>query len=174
MLGGILAVNLAKAGFALLLLAAGDDWSVDLNEIVPAYYSFSPSDPKTRWDLFVKHCDSDVVNDHSEYLTWSTIGGGAYVGLDPRENALVHQTNNALCGGQDLFNWCLTGGFQGVWPLNTVTFPTLSTSRSSRCVLEAGRALCSFDRLIYTIHQTSFPGTLKSTGADLDAMAETS
>jgi len=57
--GGPLAANLAKAGFKVLLLEAGEDTSADYNSQVPCFHAFASEDPEQRWDFFVRHYASD-------------------------------------------------------------------------------------------------------------------
>jgi len=57
--GGPLAANLAKAGFKVLLLEAGEDTSTNYNSQVPCFHAFASEDPEQRWDFFVRHYTSD-------------------------------------------------------------------------------------------------------------------
>jgi choline dehydrogenase len=56
--GGPLAANLAKAGFRVLVLEAGDDAGADYNSQVPCFHAFASEDPELRWDFFVRHYGS--------------------------------------------------------------------------------------------------------------------
>jgi choline dehydrogenase len=57
--GGPLAANLARAGFKVLVLEAGDDAGADYNSQVPCFHAFASEDPEMRWDFFVRHYCSD-------------------------------------------------------------------------------------------------------------------
>ena len=58
--GGPLAANLAKAGFTVLLLEAGDDAGPDnYNCQVPCFHAFASEDDALKWDFFVRHYSSD-------------------------------------------------------------------------------------------------------------------
>jgi choline dehydrogenase len=57
--GGPLAANLARAGFTVLLLEAGEDEGEDYNCQVPCFHAFASEDEKLRWDFFVRHYASD-------------------------------------------------------------------------------------------------------------------
>jgi choline dehydrogenase len=57
--GGPLAANLAKAGFKVLVLEAGDDIADDYNCQVPCFNAFASEDERLRWDFFVRHYASD-------------------------------------------------------------------------------------------------------------------
>ncbi|KAI0000256.1 GMC oxidoreductase [Xylariaceae sp. FL0662B] len=85
--GGPLAVDLAKAGYTVLLLEAGSDLSAD-----PVYRDVyraieASNDPRSRWDFFVKHSDDPERELQYEHTTWRTTNGSFYVGLDPPEGA---------------------------------------------------------------------------------------
>ncbi|WP_246128704.1 GMC family oxidoreductase [Pleionea sediminis] len=82
--GGPLAANLAKAGYRVLLLEAGDDDPSDDIYQVPAFHAKASEDPKISWDFFVKHysdperqrADSKFVPGKGIlYPRASTIGG---------------------------------------------------------------------------------------------------
>jgi len=53
--GGPLAVNLAKAGFSVLVLEAGENDASDNIHNIPAWHTLASEDPKISWDFFVKH-----------------------------------------------------------------------------------------------------------------------
>jgi choline dehydrogenase len=57
--GGPLAANLAKAGFTVLLLEAGEDASDNYNCQVPCFHAFASEDEKLKWDFFVRHYGSE-------------------------------------------------------------------------------------------------------------------
>nr|MDP9120413.1 GMC family oxidoreductase N-terminal domain-containing protein [Acidobacteriota bacterium] len=57
--GGPLAANLAKAGFTVLLLEAGDDTADDFNCQVPCFHAFASEDERLCWDFFVHHYASE-------------------------------------------------------------------------------------------------------------------
>jgi len=58
--GGPLAANLAKAGFKVLLLEAGDDAAPDnYNCQVPCFHAFASEDEALKWDFFVRHYTSE-------------------------------------------------------------------------------------------------------------------
>ncbi|RYZ58303.1 MAG: FAD-binding protein, partial [Proteobacteria bacterium] len=53
--GGPLAVNLAKAGFKVLLLEAGTDQGLRDVYKVPAFHTQSTEDSEMAWDYYVDH-----------------------------------------------------------------------------------------------------------------------
>jgi choline dehydrogenase len=58
--GGPLAANLAKAGYKVLLLEAGEDAKPDnYNCQVPCFHAFASEDESLKWDFFVRHYAND-------------------------------------------------------------------------------------------------------------------
>jgi choline dehydrogenase len=53
--GGPLAANLARAGFKVCLLEAGEDSGKRVDYQVPALHTAATEDPTMRWDYFVDH-----------------------------------------------------------------------------------------------------------------------
>ncbi len=58
--GGPLAANLARQGFDVLLLEAGEDRGATPAYQVPAWNAIASEDPTMRWDYFVRHYDDDA------------------------------------------------------------------------------------------------------------------
>lgn len=82
--GGPLAANLAKAGYSVLVLEAGNNDPSDNIHNIPAWHPFSSEDPKISWDFFVNHYENSeaqkrdskyVPNKGVLYPRASTIGG---------------------------------------------------------------------------------------------------
>src|SRR4051794_376021 len=59
--GGPVAANLASAGFKVLLIEAGSEYS-GLNYEVPAFHGQATQEPEMAWDFFVKHYDAEERN----------------------------------------------------------------------------------------------------------------
>src|SRR5262245_2645605 len=59
--GGPVAANLARAGFKVLLIEAGHEYS-DLNYDVPAFHGQATEDPQMAWEFFVKHYSAPERN----------------------------------------------------------------------------------------------------------------
>jgi choline dehydrogenase len=60
--GGPLAANLAKAGYKVLLLEAGEDAKPEnYNCQVPCFHAFASEDDALKWDFFVRHYASDEL-----------------------------------------------------------------------------------------------------------------
>ena len=56
--GGPLAVNLAKAGYKVLLLEAGSD-AENYHYSVPAFHGLASEDPAFSWNFFVRHYEDE-------------------------------------------------------------------------------------------------------------------
>lgn len=70
--GGPLAVNLAKAGYSVFLIEAGDASSAT---------GFGQYSPSITWDFFVNHYpEGDLRNNQYSHLTWKTPEGRYWVG----------------------------------------------------------------------------------------------
>jgi len=57
--GGPLAVNLAKAGYKVLLLEAGSD-AENYHYSVPAFHGLASEDPAFSWNFFVRHYENEA------------------------------------------------------------------------------------------------------------------
>ncbi|WP_086932740.1 GMC family oxidoreductase [Agarilytica rhodophyticola] len=67
--GGPLAANLAKAGFSVLVLEAGENDPNDNIHDIPAWHTLSTEDPKLSWEFFVKHyADLEQQKKDSKYV----------------------------------------------------------------------------------------------------------
>src|SRR5579863_2310376 len=53
--GGPVACNLARGGYSVLLLEAGDDDGSDYKYQVPVFHTLASEDEKMSWAFFVKH-----------------------------------------------------------------------------------------------------------------------
>ena len=86
--GGPLAVNLAKAGYSVLILEAGEDDKDDLLTQTPALHLASTEDPRLAWNYYVNHFkdpaqqkkDSKLVPGKGVmYPRGSTVGGSTTI-----------------------------------------------------------------------------------------------
>lgn len=84
--GGPLAANLARNGYTVLLLDAGDMQPNNSNSRMIADSTLAINDPLTRWDFFVSR-DTEEIDAQYELTTWRQRNGSFYVGLDPPEGA---------------------------------------------------------------------------------------
>ncbi|OHW98423.1 choline dehydrogenase [Colletotrichum incanum] len=69
--GGLIAVNLAKAGYSVLILEAGD------SSVASGGGQYPPS---ITWDFFVKHYEEDERNKKNNFVTWRARDGSYWVG----------------------------------------------------------------------------------------------
>lgn len=58
--GGPVASNLARAGYSVLVLEAGED-HCGFNYRIPCFHPFASEDPAMSWDFFVRHYDSQAM-----------------------------------------------------------------------------------------------------------------
>jgi choline dehydrogenase len=91
--GGPLACNLAKAGFKVLLLEAGEDRGESTNYQVPALHTLASEDQDMSWSFFVNHyADPERQKKDSKYV--AAKGGilyprGATLGGSSAVNAMI-------------------------------------------------------------------------------------
>ncbi|TLS24884.1 hypothetical protein PpBr36_09074 [Pyricularia pennisetigena] len=98
--GGVLATNLAKAGYSVFLLEAGD---------ASASGAFGAYSPAVTWDFFVRHYpEGDARNEQYSHLTWRTPEGKYWVGRTgaPAGSQLlgVYYPRGATLGGSSMTN----------------------------------------------------------------------
>lgn len=98
--GGTLAANLAKAGYSVFLIEAGD---------TSAGNGFGDYTPTVTWDFFVNHYPvDDPRNNKYSHLTWMTPQGRYWVGNTgaPTGSTLlgVYYPRGATLGGSSMIN----------------------------------------------------------------------
>ncbi|OAL06565.1 alcohol oxidase [Phaeosphaeriaceae sp. SRC1lsM3a] len=111
--GGTIAVNLARAGYSVLLIEAGDNDSSDIRTQILALNSFS--NDKVTWHYFVKHSDDEERTKRYNLLVWRLTNGEYWVGVDPtvdgHQNATrlgVFYPRGATLGGSAIVNAAAT------------------------------------------------------------------
>jgi choline dehydrogenase len=96
--GGVTAVNLAKAGYSVLLVEAGDT-SVASGGQYPA---------SVTWDFFVKHYEDEKRDLKNSHVTWRAKDGSYWVGNQnvPSDAKLlgIYYPRGATVGGSSMIN----------------------------------------------------------------------
>lgn len=111
--GGTIATNLARAGYSVLLIEAGDDQSSAITTQILSLFS---RDTPTRWDFFVRHSDDIERTKRYNLLTWRLKNGKYFVGKPAElpkgeEDAKmlgVYYPRGATLGGSAIVNAAAT------------------------------------------------------------------
>ena len=100
--GGPLASNLARAGYSVLLLEAGDQ-GASTGGSYP---------PQLTWDFFVKHYEDPKLQMKFSHLTWKNPNGSYWVGnKNPPADAKllgVYYPRGSSVGGSSMINAMMT------------------------------------------------------------------
>lgn len=111
--GGTIATNLARAGYSVLLIEAGDDTTDDIRTQVLALTNFANTG--SSWHFFVKHSDDEERTKRYNLLVWRLTSGEYWVGRDPtvegHKNATklgVFYPRGATLGGSGVINAAAT------------------------------------------------------------------
>ncbi|KAL5121974.1 hypothetical protein ACEQ8H_000190 [Pleosporales sp. CAS-2024a] len=111
--GGTIATNLARAGYSVLLIEAGDNEENDIRTQILALTSFS--NHAVTWHFFVRHSDDEERTKRYKLLVWRLTNGEYWVGVDPavdgHQNATrlgVFYPRGATLGGSAVVNAAAT------------------------------------------------------------------
>lgn len=104
--GAPIAVNLAKAGYSVLLLEAGDDQSADITTQI---ISIGSNAPTNRWDFWVRQYSDETQQRRNNHLTWTRADGSLFVGNGssaPADATVlgVQYPRGATLGGSSVIN----------------------------------------------------------------------
>ena len=104
--GAPLASNLARAGYSVLLLEAGDDQSADITTNI---LSLGTTQPTNRWDFYVRQYSNDVQQLKNNHLTWRRADGSLWVGngsTAPSDATLLglYYPRGSTLGGSSVVN----------------------------------------------------------------------
>lgn len=101
--GGTVASNVARAGYSVLLLEAGDNATEEPFGAYPA---------SSTWDFFVKHHEEEEKTMKFRFLTWRTTAGQYWVGNSGQPSGAkllgVYYPRGATVGGSSMINAMVT------------------------------------------------------------------
>ncbi|KAF2474943.1 alcohol oxidase [Lindgomyces ingoldianus] len=107
--GGTIATNLARHGYSVLLVEAGDDQSADIGTQILSFYG---GNGPVKWDFFVRHSDDLERTKKYNLLTWKLADGSYWVGREPPEKDAkmmgVYYPRGATLGGSAIVNAAAT------------------------------------------------------------------
>ena len=104
--GAPLASNLARAGYSVLLLEAGDDQSAS---VFTQPLILGQPQPATRWDFYVRHYSDDALQLKNNHFTWKRADGSLWVGNSTAAPADatplgLYYPRGATLGGSSIVN----------------------------------------------------------------------
>ncbi|KAK4466549.1 putative GMC oxidoreductase [Cladorrhinum samala] len=104
--GSPLAVNLAKAGYSVLLLEAGDDQSADISTQI---ISLGSNTATNSWNFWVRQYSNDTQQLRNNHLTWKRADGSLFVGngsVAPADATVLgmQYPRGATLGGSSVIN----------------------------------------------------------------------
>ncbi|PHH65859.1 hypothetical protein CDD81_1228 [Ophiocordyceps australis] len=109
--GGPLAVNLAEAGYSVLLLEAGQNHSSSYKQEIPAFFVEAQFDESQGWWFYVKHYGDEATSARVNKMVWKKPDGGLWVGQDaPAGSSMlgVWYPRAGTLGGCDTHNGGVT------------------------------------------------------------------
>lgn len=112
--GGTIAVNLARAGYSVLLIEAGTDESNDIATQILSLGTLG-SPPSLSWNFYVKHSNDLEQAKRYNLMVWRLQNGELWVGRDPAseghqgaERLGVFYPRGATLGGSAIVNAAAT------------------------------------------------------------------
>ena len=109
--GGPLAVNLAEAGYTVLLLEAGQNYTTKNSQAIPAFIGEAQWDEAQGWWFYTQNYANETEAAKSSKMVWEKPDGEYWLGVDPPEGSKqlgVWYPRAGTLGGCDTHNGGLT------------------------------------------------------------------
>lgn len=109
--GGPLAVNLAEAGYTVLLLEAGQNHTSKISQEIPAFFGEAQWDEEQGWWFYTKNYGNETEAAKSSKMVWEKPDGEYWIGVDPPEGSKqlgIWYPRAGTLGGCDTHNGGLT------------------------------------------------------------------
>lgn len=109
--GGPLAVNLATAGYTVLLLEAGQNHTDGVNQQIPAFFGEAQNDEEQGWWFYTKNYGDQSKSSRSSKMVWEKPEGGYWIGPGAPEGSTqlgIWYPRAGTLGGCDTHNGGLT------------------------------------------------------------------
>lgn len=109
--GGPLAVNLATAGYSVLLLEAGQNHTDLDSQRIPAFFGSAQWDESQGWWFYTKNYANETEGAKNSKMVWEKPEGGYWVGKNPPEGSKqlgLWYPRAGTLGGCDTHNGGLT------------------------------------------------------------------
>lgn len=109
--GGPLAVNLADAGYTVLILEAGQNHTGSNSQMIPAFFGEAQWDKDQGWWFYTKDYSDEGQGAKNSKMVWEKPDGEYWVGRDPPEGSEqlgVWYPRAGTLGGCDTHNGGLT------------------------------------------------------------------
>lgn len=82
-----MAARLSLGGAKVLLIEAGDDQGMSVQQSIPAFFPAASEYAPMSWDFFVRHYPDDTREKLNSKATYETPAGETYVGTSPPEGS---------------------------------------------------------------------------------------
>ncbi|KAK7755519.1 hypothetical protein SLS62_002451 [Diatrype stigma] len=109
--GGPLSVNLAEAGYTVLLLEAGQNHTAGIKQNIPAYVGEAQWDEEQGWWFYTKNYSNETEGAKSSKMVWEKPNGDYWIGPNPPEGSKqlgLWYPRAGTLGGCDTHNGGLT------------------------------------------------------------------
>lgn len=109
--GAPVAVNLATAGYKVLLLEAGGNHTKHYSQEIPAFFGAAQWSLEQGWWFYTKNYDNETLGAQNTKMVWEKPNGGYWVGTDAPEGSKqlgIWYPRAGTLGGCDTHNGGLT------------------------------------------------------------------